>query len=160
MIAAIPLLLIIIFFAIKKFHKVLPRCSRSVMVQKISSQITEVFALISEMAVHKVYAWKIFLSAFISQMMMVIINYVYALSLDQNIGMTDMFFFIPLLNIVSLLPFTIGGLGLKEGAFVVFFGAIGISKESALAIALLNRSVLLLLSLIGGLLFLFRIRRE
>jgi len=154
MIAAIPLLLILMFCATEKLHQFVARYSNSSIVRRISLQMREVFALISEMATHKVYAWKIFLLSLISQIMMVVVNYIYAQSLAQPVDILDMLYFIPLLNIVSLLPITVGGLGLKEGAFVIFFSAIGITKENALAIALLNRSVLITLSLIGGLLFL------
>jgi len=153
---AILLFLILVFWITKKFHQQLAQHFNSGLIEKVMMGMHEIIAMISKIALNKSYGWKIFLFAIIPQLMMVIINYLYALSLNQNmcINIMDMFFFIPLLSIVSLLPISLGGIGLKEGAFVVFFGVIGISKETALAMALLNRSIMLLYTLSGGLLFL------
>ncbi len=68
------------------------------------------------------------------------------------------FIFIPLLNIVVNIP-TIGGLGVREAAFVLFFtpnwlpGHLG--KEQALATSLLFLALDLAFALLGGLFFAF-----
>ena len=50
------------------------------------------------------------------------------------------------IQLVTLLPITIGGLGLREGASVVLLGAIGVPREAALASALLLRVGAMLLA--------------
>lgn len=45
--------------------------------------------------------------------------------------------FFPIITIISLLPGSIGGFGLREGAFVHFYGLVGIPPETAFAVSLL-----------------------
>jgi uncharacterized membrane protein YbhN (UPF0104 family) len=51
-----------------------------------------------------------------------------------------------------LLPITVNGLGLLESSFVVVLSRYGISTTTALGVALLNRSLLIAFSLLGGVL--------
>jgi hypothetical protein len=70
--------------------------------------------------------------------------------------------FIPLLNIVVNIP-TIGGLGVREWAFVLFFTPAWLtgrlSQELALAAALLFLALDLVFALAGGVLFAFTPKR-
>ena len=60
----------------------------------------------------------------------------------------------PIVSLMSMLP-SINGLGVREGAFVYFFKSlIGLPQASALAILYLF--LLLLMSLVGGVVYLFR----
>ena len=60
----------------------------------------------------------------------------------------------PVVLLVGLLPITINGLVLAEGAFVVIYASCGVSPEIALAAALLRRLIDLANSSAGGLLWL------
>ncbi len=72
------------------------------------------------------------------------------------------FVFIPILNIVVNIP-TIGGLGVREAAFVAFFTpnwlAGHLNPEQALAVAFLFLALDLVFALLGGLFFAFTPRR-
>jgi len=59
----------------------------------------------------------------------------------------------PLVSVASMMP-SINGLGVREGAFVIFLGEF-ISKESAMAVSILFLSIVLIVSFIGGVLYLF-----
>lgn len=60
----------------------------------------------------------------------------------------------PLVPLVSLLPVTANGLGLTEGAFVLFYTQMGVPAEQAFAAAILRRLVMIAVSVPGGLLWL------
>lgn len=45
--------------------------------------------------------------------------------------------FIPLIMLASLLPLSLGGLGLREGALVYFFGSLGVPAEVSFAVGIL-----------------------
>jgi uncharacterized protein (TIRG00374 family) len=62
----------------------------------------------------------------------------------------------PLVPLVSLLPVTANGLGLAEGAFVLFYMQLGVPGEQALAAALLRRIVSVTVSAPGGVLWLVK----
>jgi uncharacterized protein (TIRG00374 family) len=59
----------------------------------------------------------------------------------------------PMIPLVALLPLTPNGLGIVEGAFVLFYVQAGAAPEVALAAALLRRLATLAVSLVGGLLW-------
>ena len=60
---------------------------------------------------------------------------------------------------IAMLPISIAGLGLREGAAVVAFGALGVPHDQALGASLAFGLALLLVGLIGGVLWLVDRRR-
>jgi len=56
--------------------------------------------------------------------------------LGQHIPFLAFLIFIPLIVLFAMLPISISGLGVREGAFVLFFGLIGVKPEVATAISL------------------------
>ena len=52
--------------------------------------------------------------------------------------------FIPVVGIVSMLPVSIGGLGVRETAFLTLFGSVGLSAEQSVSLSLLWYAMLLL----------------
>ena len=61
---------------------------------------------------------------------------------------------VSMIAVVTALPLSLNGLGIKEGAYVFFFGLAGIAAPQALALALLSRGLTLVVSLIGGAIYL------
>ena len=57
---------------------------------------------------------------------------------------------LPLVGIVTLIPVSFNGIGVREGAFVYFFGLKGIEAEPAFGLGLLFFSVQVALSILGG----------
>jgi hypothetical protein len=74
--------------------------------------------------------------------------------LGNAIGMTVpvgyYFLFVPLATVIGMLPISLAGLGVREGAFVALFVTAGASKEQALALSLVWFAVTVMVSLIGG----------
>lgn len=60
---------------------------------------------------------------------------------------------IPLITLVTILPISVSGIGVREGAFVYLFGLEGVHPEPALALGLLYFSVQVAASLLGGLFY-------
>ncbi len=110
------------------------------------------------LAANRGIAWRIAALALAAQGLMIVTNSLYAAALEQPVKVLDMALVVPLVTLSSLLPISLGGIGVKEGAFVVCLSALGLSREAALSIALLNRLMLVALALAGGLLFPFRKR--
>ncbi len=66
----------------------------------------------------------------------------------------EAFVVVPSALFIAMLPLTVNGLGLHEGAFVVLLGFVDISQSAAFALALLSRVVMMTSNLPGGILFL------
>ena len=62
--------------------------------------------------------------------------YILALGIGQHIPFLACLIFVPLIVMFTTLPISISGLGVREGAFVLFLGLIGIKPGVATAISL------------------------
>ncbi|MBU6216095.1 MAG: YbhN family protein [Acidobacteria bacterium] len=82
-----------------------------------------------------------------------------ALGLPQVTLFAAMAFFPPS-AVVQNFPLTLGGLGVREAAFVLFFGALGVADEQAIALGLLVYLVFVVASLAGAPAFVLGRRRR
>jgi uncharacterized membrane protein YbhN (UPF0104 family) len=62
--------------------------------------------------------------------------YILARGLQQHIPLLAFFVFLPIIILLTLIPVSISGLGVREGAFVLLFGFIGVEPSAATAISL------------------------
>jgi uncharacterized protein (TIRG00374 family) len=72
----------------------------------------------------------------INHLLMFASIYCFALALDADISFLYFVVFLPVIGILSMLPLTVGGLGLREFGFVVFFPLAGMTKAQALGTSL------------------------
>jgi hypothetical protein len=84
----------------------------------------------------------------------------FARAVHERLAWTDWIIVLAVTLVVSLLPLSLGGLGLKEGAIVSGLMLFGVGEAEALLVALLNRGVLVGLALVGGGVLLAGRRRE
>ncbi len=61
---------------------------------------------------------------------------------------------VPVIWLITMIPLSINGMGVREGAFVLMFGVVGISSAEALIMSLLTFAQLILIGLAGGVLYL------
>jgi hypothetical protein len=72
-------------------------------------------------------------------------------ALGLAVGWTAFMAFMPIVAIVQVLPFpTIGGLGLREGALVLFLAPLGVDQSHAIALGLMVYGINLTVSLLGA----------
>ena len=82
--------------------------------------------------------------------------YVIAQALSIDVGFATFALLVPIVIILSLMPISVGGLGVKEGLFVLLFTQLGVSKANAFLISAVGSALHLLFVLLGGLVFLLR----
>ena len=95
----------------------------------------------------------LFSLALIYQTLMVISHLVVFKGLGQHIAPSFFFYLIPLTALVTLLPISFNGFGLRESAFVVAFSQIGVAPEQALALSLIITFFTMGLSVVGGIIY-------
>ncbi len=88
--------------------------------------------------------------AVLYQSAMVTSHYGVGRALGLSLDLTTYFCLVPLTVIVSLLPITLNGLGLREGAFALLFVQVGVSPDTAVALSLLAVGITAAVSLVGG----------
>ena len=92
----------------------------------------------------------------IAQMIAVVSLYFLIKCLSQEVSLLNLFLIMPLVSVASMMP-SINGLGVREGAFVIFLSEF-ISKEGSVAVSILFLALVILAGLIGGVLYLFSSR--
>jgi hypothetical protein len=103
-------------------------------------------------ATHPKVLWRVFGMAIIANIFGMVFS-VWALAEGLHIAVPVYYHMIvvPLIMLITLVPISFNGIGLREGAFVYFYGKIGVSMEAAVSLSLTFTTVLAVLSLIGGL---------
>ncbi len=76
-----------------------------------------------------------------------------ARALDIQTEAVYFFIFMPLIWLITTIPISIGGLGLREGVFAFFFGQVGVSSEEAVAMSLLYYGCSVVVGFAGGMSF-------
>jgi glycosyltransferase 2 family protein len=93
--------------------------------------------------------------AFLNVIIVVFEFYFIAQGFSAQISIEYFFLFIPLLVYLSMLPVSVGGIGLLEAGLVLFFSRIGMPLETCLSTALSFRILQLGCALPGAMIYLF-----
>jgi glycosyltransferase 2 family protein len=96
----------------------------------------------------KVIAKGLILSVVV-QLMSILSIYILAIGIQVDISFLQLLVFVPLISLVTLVPVSISGFGLREGAFVVLLGTAGIRADLAMTLSILYFLSLAVASLVG-----------
>lgn len=101
---------------------------------------------------HPGLAFEVLVAAFVYQLAVVLAAFLASHALGLDVGWTAMMAFMPAVAILQVLPVTIGGLGVREGAFVLFLSrsGLGVATDQAIALGLVLYGINLLVSLVGA----------
>lgn len=97
--------------------------------------------------------------SFLIQLTSAVGNQIYFIAVDYDLPLLVNLFVVPVLYFVFLLPISFGSLGIREGAYILIYGAFGVPMETALLVSFFNLFGLLLNNLIGGILLALGVNR-
>lgn len=92
--------------------------------------------------------------SFLLQSLVIVVNIFNAEALHLDVPVVFYFILIPLIAVATMIPVSLNGLGVREGAFVFFLAQVGVPEAQALSLALLWLAVTAAASLVGGLVWL------
>jgi uncharacterized protein (TIRG00374 family) len=95
-------------------------------------------------------ALEVLTTSFAYQLAVMLAAFLAADALGLGVSWTAILAFMPAVAIVQVLPITIGGLGVREGALVLFLKPLGVSTQHAIALGLLVYGINLAVSLLGA----------
>ena len=90
----------------------------------------------------------------VTQVVFVILSWLLGEALGLGVPLAYYFIAIPMILLLTTLPVSVHGVGIRESAFVFFFAPVGVSVESAIVMSLLRFSQMMMLGVFGGLFFL------
>jgi len=79
--------------------------------------------------------------------------FITALSLGIKMNIVYFFIFLPIIGAITLLPISIGGLGVRETVTTIFFVKAGMVKDLAGAMSIINSFFIFVCGAIGGLIY-------
>jgi len=100
---------------------------------------------------------EVFGIAVLTQVARIGVHALVARAFGLHIALTFFFLFVPLLAVIVSLPISFNGIGVREGAGIVLFGWIGVSRTAAFSLQFTTYLVAVAVSLLGALVFLVRI---
>ncbi len=86
----------------------------------------------------------------IVQLFLVLAFQLIAHDLDATLPLTASFVVVPVISLISLVPLTLAGWGVRESAAVFLLAKVGVSAETALAVSILYGLLTLLSACFGG----------
>ena len=99
----------------------------------------------------------LFAIAALTQISRIGVHALVAKGLGLEIPLVYFFLFVPLLAVIVSMPISFNGIGVREGAGILLFGLVGVSRAEAFSLQFLTYLVMVAVSLLGGLAFLVRI---
>jgi uncharacterized protein (TIRG00374 family) len=86
----------------------------------------------------------------VNQLIIIFENFLILKALGIDIGFINVMYIVPLTFFATLLPVTIAGIGIREGAFIYFLGIYNYSMEDAIAFSLIGYLLILVMGISGG----------
>ena len=87
-----------------------------------------------------------------------VFSYFVLRSLNTKISLLYPLVFNPVITVITTIPISISGLGLRDAATVFFYKKADVSESIALALSILNFTTILIFGLIGGILYVSTLR--
>jgi glycosyltransferase 2 family protein len=132
----------------------------SIRPEKIRSSLQSVLRQMHGFKEHKPVVVKNLLLSIAIQSVGPIATYIVAVSFHLKVNIIYFFLFVPIISAVTLLPVSIGGLGVRDYMTILLFTHMGISKNFAFAFSLLGFFFLLAYAGIGGLVYVFTLHHR
>jgi len=117
-----------------------------IMPQKITIFLQELYSYNNKTGV---ISRAVFISILFSLIGIALLNYILFQGLGVEIVIFDYLSVIFIISIVSALPITMNNIGLKEWAYITFFGFFGISSGAAVAASIISRFLQMLVSFLA-----------
>lgn len=89
----------------------------------------------------------------IFNILLIAVNYLIALSVGVRVSLLYFLLFVPLISFSLILPISLSGLGVREGAYILLFGQAGVAAPLALAMSLGFFALNVITGLIGGVIY-------
>ena len=95
------------------------------------------------------------LISLVNQALVIAVTWILALGLGIDVPLYYFMIFVPVITLISMIPISLNGMGLREYAHMSLFGAIGVAPASCIALGLLSSAIIVLSSLPGGIVYIF-----
>jgi uncharacterized protein (TIRG00374 family) len=148
------ILLNVIVFA-PRLHRRFTTLLRAVRLGSIAAKVDAISRAFETIGKH----WPVLASSLAISLVnqTLVIAYAWVLAQGLNIRLSLLYYlvFIPIITLISMIPVSLNGMGLREYAFVSLFSGVGLPPASCMAMGLLTSVSLVLSAIPGGVIYVF-----
>ncbi len=157
------IILVIILLAMfsDSVHRIFSKIFKRIKIFALGEKFERAYTEVKEYRQQKSKLFYSFLLSLLVQFVSGFIWFFVGLSISISRSILYYFLYIPVIGIITMIPITVGGLGMRENMFVNIFNSVaGVAREKALAISGLYLIINLIFALIGGIIFLLTKRAQ
>lgn len=138
-----------------KFRRAAIKLLRRFRLLKIADKMERVSSVLHIIGNRKALLAAALLISFVNQLLAISVVWITALGLRLHTPFSYFLIFVPVITLISMIPVSLNGMGLREYAFLSLFSAVGVPAESCIALGLLSSVLIILSSLPGGIIYIF-----
>lgn len=146
----------ILFFLSDTLANFFDRLLRKYQLGKIADKIYKAYLSLHSLKDKTRVLWVAFLISIALQVNVVLFYYFIGVSLDLGVSLLYFFIIVPVALIILIVPFSINGIGLREGIFVFLLTGLAVPSQHAIALSLLSFFLTLTQGVLGGIIFALR----
>ncbi len=90
------------------------------------------------------------------QLNVIVYYFLIGQALGLSVPFVDYFMVIPVVHFIQLIPITINGLGLREGAYIEIFAFYSIPPQASFSFSMIDVAFVFILGIIGGIIYILR----
>jgi len=91
----------------------------------------------------------------VNQLLVISVTWLVAVGLHIPLAYPYFLVFVPTITLISMIPVSLNGMGLREYAFVALFSGVGVDRESSVALGLISSAIIVLSAIPGGMIYIF-----
>jgi glycosyltransferase 2 family protein len=137
------------------FHRLLTGLLQRLHLSKIAAKVDTISNAFQVMGKHKAVLTGSLVISLVNQLLVIAVTWIMALGLRLHISAFYFLIFVPVITLISMIPISLNGMGLREYSFISLFGAVGVLPASCLALGILSSIMIILSSLPGGIVYIF-----
>ncbi|MBC8390239.1 MAG: flippase-like domain-containing protein, partial [Actinobacteria bacterium] len=130
--------------------------SRFKYLRKLKEKPYNVYKTLMSFKKYKMALIKTLVFSFLLQFAVILNWYLAARALGINLTLTAFIFIVPVVSTITMIPISIGGIGLRENSLVFIMVAMGVTNEKAALCSLLILFMLILIGMAGGIVYIVR----
>jgi uncharacterized protein (TIRG00374 family) len=139
-----------------RVYNVMDQLMRMVHLEKFVLKLEEAYNSFSLLRTFPRVLIIAFLASLLLQINVILFYYFIGVSLDLGVSFLYFAMIVPVALVVLLVPFSINGIGIREGIFVYLLTGLGVENKDAIALSWISFGLMLTQGIIGGIIFALR----
>lgn len=124
--------------------------------RKIKEKLSNVINTLASFKNYKIVLLKVLIYSLLLQFAVILNYYLAALAVGIDLSLAAFIFIVPVVSIITMIPISIGGIGLRENSIVFIMAAMGVTNEKAAVCSLLILIMLIIVGIVGGIVYVVR----